>query len=315
MKHLKIIILVLITFGSNAQIIPQSNEPKMLSDKFIRVAIDSSLCIIRQDYILKNNKNNDEYGRNGNDFFGRSYKLGVFSGNKIWTVGDIRTPWIDDRFFDKYLKNDTIKPALSSVAYKPLASYSTAKYEEMIDCKPDETEDSTNVTSYSRQVDFLGSVGIKRFSTEVSGVLVVVSSKESFSTNENATPDFSLYSTTVQFQENAKDVSLKKVLTLLANKDNVLGGVFYATVVITGNIQFVATGMLKSKKDRLGITEWYLETLPIVDKNSSQKLTPLTPRKAKSPENPKENGEKKEKGSSKEEKKKPAKGEAETKDI
>src|ERR1700754_1125043 len=49
-----------------------------VDQRFVRLAVDSSICLVRQEYNLIDAKGN-EYGRNSDLFFGRRFGLAVIT--------------------------------------------------------------------------------------------------------------------------------------------------------------------------------------------------------------------------------------------
>src|SRR6516225_6354876 len=114
MNRTCIIILALLTMSLPLAAQTSSIDASFISgdQKLVRMAIDSSLCILRQEYTLTNRSGN-EYGRNGRSYFGKSYTIGVLAEGKIWTDSRIRRPWDMDGNYDRFRGIDSIKPRLS----------------------------------------------------------------------------------------------------------------------------------------------------------------------------------------------------------
>ena len=88
----------------------------------IRKSLDSALFIIRQDYVLRDtsNRHPTEYGREKNEYFGRTYTFAVLSDYKLWCDAKIQTPWLYDSNYLQLGQIDSIRPVLSKIANRPL---------------------------------------------------------------------------------------------------------------------------------------------------------------------------------------------------
>ena len=129
------------------------------------------LFIIEQDYLLFSPEENQEYGKDGNDYFGRRFALGISDKNgTIWCGKDLNTPWDFDPEYDEYRNDKTIEPKLSNWNYRNVKQFDflgkTRKKNEpsLYNLKNDLTEylytkNPQNVTGIYITTDNLESVG------------------------------------------------------------------------------------------------------------------------------------------------------------
>jgi hypothetical protein len=263
----RIFFLLLISLAAQAQ--NELDLENLFSNdkKFFRMAIDSSICIVRQDYVMKSVSGN-EYGRSGKGYFGRRYALGVVADHKVWTLANMATPWVNDRTFEQYKKNDTIQPHLATVAFRSLVSTDYQKEEN-----PQlEKYDSSGVINY--RVENQASVNSFLNTKDGSGWLVVVSAREDLATNEKSPLNVAVYTPNAIFQNTERETLLKR-LTL---KDNVIGGVYFVATVRAGVVRYHAAGILTNKNK-----EWYIVRLPQLTHRESPPADELTPLKGKQP--------------------------------
>lgn len=89
------------------------------NNSYLLPAIDSSICIIRQEYTLIDS-NDHEFGANGKSYWGIKYSLGVITDSGIYTLGTILWPWAGDKDLEELAKTDTrhLQPYLSMRLYK-----------------------------------------------------------------------------------------------------------------------------------------------------------------------------------------------------
>ena len=235
--------------------------------KLFRMAVDSSICIVRQDYVMKSSRGN-EYGRAGKSYFGRRYTLGVVADHKIWALTSIATPWIGDKAFEQYKKNDTIRPHLASMALRPI--FSTDYQPEEI--SPIETYDSSGIISYRTESPL--SVGGFLNTQEGNGWLVVVSARDDLNVNEKSPLNVTVYTPNLNFQNTESETLLKRI----SLKDNVIGGIYFVATIKSGIIRYHAAGILKNKGN-----EWYVVRLPQTTRPQTPLTDELTPLKGKLP--------------------------------
>jgi hypothetical protein len=214
------------------------------SYEFLLPVFDSSLYIIRQDYTLIDGAGN-EYGRNKDAFFGKKYGLGVVTDSGIYTTTDILVPWEDDKNFNKFKNNDSLKPHLSKIFYKRLNDKTFS---------PMETGQSKKIVDSSliifRAPDSLPYIADAINLKDTTGWIVLAKSRE----DPGMTDSFLLNLSIIRpvFSE---DSTGKMYIRNLAAKDNFIGGIFYTSHISLGKILFSASGILK--KDGNG---WYIKT-------------------------------------------------------
>jgi hypothetical protein len=79
--------------------------------KLIEQAIRQSCFVVRQDYVLQDDAGH-RYGNAGKDYFGRTYGIGVVSGNKLWMSAQVRQAWTGDAQYTPF------KDSLEAVPFK-----------------------------------------------------------------------------------------------------------------------------------------------------------------------------------------------------
>lgn len=275
MKFLKpIITILIISLFSSTSLFAQLDISKglLISDdqRFIRQALDSSLVIVRQDYVLKSTTGLDstEWGRSGNPWFGRGYSLGIIAGDYIWANIRSKTPWANDPNLKKYEKADTLKPSLSNAGFRHFYSQN---YSDAVNTN---TDSLLAVYKPLQQV-----LGLKFGNNhgEQQGWIVLAYSSKPLNINDTSKIELSIFKTTAIFNDSTREALLNKV----PEKDNIIGGIFVTTRITTGNIQVLISGILLKKP-----LNWYIQAIEppkeIVPESENQ-LTPIpadkTPKK------------------------------------
>ena len=258
--------LYIVLFTSPLALFSQSSsgiDASFLSgdQKLVRMAVDSSLCVLRQDYTLSNQKGM-RYGRNGKEYFGRTYSIGVMADNKIWTDDRLMRPWEEDANYDKFKTADSIKPHLSTTYARPLVKSA------YVPVTPDTTlqgVDSKIAVLWSP--DTTSNIGWVRHSPDRGGWLVVMASQEGFNTNDTLPMSYTIYKAQPQFAETGGKGYIKNMPV----KENLIGGVYFISRISLGKITFIAAGILE--KDKSG---WYVQAFPgPADKKKPEEITPL----------------------------------------
>ncbi len=271
------LLLLTMTLTLAAQTTPGSDASFLSGDqKLVRMAIDSSIYIVRQDYTLTNRSGN-EYGRNGKSYFGRTYSLGVKANGRIRTDGRVLRPWETDGNYDKFRMIDTIQPRLSNTAVRQVVQ---AGYVQVnTDSEGANGQDSSHgnrsdngkeitVVGYAA-ADSLPDIELAKGNRDRTGWLAVVSTKETLSANDTVPVSYTIYKAQPQFGANGPKGYIKNMPV----KDNVIGGIYYLSTVRLGRISFYAAGILE--KDKEG---WYIRLFSSGGPSKkAEDLTPLNP--------------------------------------
>jgi len=265
-----ILLLLTMTFTLAAQTTPGSDASFLSGDqKMVRMAIDSSIYIVRQDYTLTNRSGN-EYGRNGKSYFGRTYALGVKADGRIWTDSRVLRPWETDGNYDKFRAIDTIRPRLSNAYARQVVQggyvqVDSAGGDSQGKAGNDHRSD-TSITAYQAPDSSTG-IGLIKDNRDRTGWLAVVATKEALSANDTSAVSYTIYKAQPQFGADGSKGYIKNMPV----KDNVIGGIYYLSTVRLGRISFYAAGILE--KDKEG---WYIRLFSSGEPvKKAEDLTPL----------------------------------------
>jgi hypothetical protein len=248
MTRIFYLILLLAPVATSAQTSPGTDASFVSGDqKLVRMAIDSSLCVLRQDYTLTNQKGM-QYGRNGKEYFGRTYNIGVMADNKVYTSIQLLKPWEGDANYDKFKAADSIKPHLSATYARPLTKPA------YVTVTPDTTGQGTDSTIATlTSPDTTSNIGRVLNSQDRGGWLVVMASPAGFPTKDTLPLNYTIYKAQPQFTETTGKGYIKNMPV----KENLIGGVYFISRISLGRITFIAAGILG--KDKTG---WYVQAFP-----------------------------------------------------
>ena len=245
------LLLLAMSLTLAAQTSPGSDASFLSGDqKMVRMAIDSSIFIVRQEYTLTNRSGN-EYGRNGRSYFGRAYSLGVKANNRIWTNSQILRPWDNDGNYDKFRAIDTIKPRLSGTYVRQVvqSGYVTVTADTAGGNKSSTGQGYDSAIATYRAPDSLPNIELVKNNRDKTGWLAVVATKEPIATNDSLPVSYTIYKAQPQFSTTGNKGYIKNMPV----RESVIGGVYYLSTVRLGRITFYAAGVLEKDKDG-----WYI---------------------------------------------------------
>lgn len=212
--------------------------------KFVKMALDSSICILCQNYVLADSAGN-EYGRNKDSYFGRKYGIGVITDKGILAPVEIITPWESDKNFDKYRKTDTLKPRLSTLLYKRVNEQRFSSFQKPVIQK---LEDSATV---AYQIpDSIQTVPSSFVQADSSGWLIVLTCPDTIPGDSSQ-----ITLTAIKPKMVTEGLAGKLYVKNIPAKNGTLGGFYFSCRIALGRIDFGATGVLK--KDEKG---WFIQT-------------------------------------------------------
>ena len=212
--------------------------------KFVKMALDSSICILCQNYVLADSAGN-EYGRNKDPYFGRKYSIGVITDKGILAPAEIITPWESDKNYDKYRKTDTLKPRLSTLLYKRVNEQHFSSIQKPAIKK---LEDSSTI-AYEIP-DSIQTVPSSFVQADSSGWLIVLSCPDTILGDSSQ-----ITLTAIKPKMVAEGSTGKSYIKNIPQKTGTLGGFYFSCRIALGRIEFGATGIIK--KDERG---WFVQT-------------------------------------------------------
>lgn len=252
-------------FGGLAQKDPakdgQKDSPKGLlsilsaDQRFVRLAVDSSICLIRQEYTLIDARGN-EYGRNSDPFFGRQYGLGVISDSGIWVGAELSSPWTADRNFEKFRSSDSLTPHLGKTF---LRRPGQGGFTQLTNhpATPATNHPATPAVRGSLfcmgRPEGLASIPCSFDVKDTAGWLVLLTTGGGTDIGDTTHFVYNTFQPKLSFA----DPSGKGYLKNMPEENNLVGGIYYTCAISLGKISFAAAGILQ--KDEKG---WYIHPFP-----------------------------------------------------
>ena len=245
----KIIVVVLLCLFSQYGITQIPDILKSSNQQLIENAVSSGLFVIRQDYRLQKNTGDSAsfYGRNGNDYFGRTYSLGVKVENGICTYEKMLNPWSVDDNYRKYIDDESYKPIIFRTEYRPAV---TPEYKMLlIDWTEAEVQESLLFVPDSLGDGFM----LDYESGKKDGWIVLVTSDGDWTEDDEAPFVFDIYRTSIEIKEDQSSCIIKPPSTTR----QILGGIYVCPVVSSvGKLSFLLTGIVEYNDSNWRITKF-----------------------------------------------------------
>ena len=253
------LLILLPATGLRAQNPPKEKDPSkdllsiLSSDqRFVRLAVDSSICLVRQEYTLIDGKGN-EYGRNSDAFFGRKFALGVISDSGIWVGAEIGAPWAGDRNFEKYRKGDSLMPHLArTFVRRPAQGGFTELTTHPVAGAGGGAAGGTGDLFRMTRPEGLPPIACSYDSKDAGGWLVLLSSKDGMEIGDTTKFGYNTFQPKLSFTDSTGKGYVKN----MPQEKDLVGGIYYTCSIALGRISFAAAGILQ--KDGKG---WYIQPI------------------------------------------------------
>ena len=262
MKRITFFILTIaMTFTAMAQLDIASEGQKM-----VRTALTDALVLIRQNYVLVNDKQ-EEYGRAGHEYFGRAYGVGLFTDCGLAMPTSAAEPWRTDKAYDKFRSSNEYIPkiSLTELRHAGQSKYTTASL------------DATSFV-YTRDSMMLYTSSINKDASihselpeegEVNGWLVLLTSSGNLETDETAPVTIDAYKYAITFDKKSILYPIEQTSSMRVK--NILGGAFFVPTYSTGQITFKYAGILVMKDEN-----WCLKKIDKIFLNCNPSTNPET---------------------------------------
>lgn len=278
MKWITLILLLGLCTAANGQVSTGSELLSLFSsgDKLVKRALDSSVCLVRQEYNLLSTKSGAQYGRQRKPYFGYAYSIGVITTKGIKTTPGIVVPWASEPLLKQY--KDTLRPQLSATK---LRKPGDKIFYEVKGITPDTTASNSSAATYSVADNLKAWRGIKiaLSAKDSTGWIVILSVKKGAMLNDTV----AITTSAIKAEVGRKDNPGMGMLYIknIPPKENVIGGVYYTCTVTNGKIEFNAAGLLLQQKSG---APWYVSFLTDQRKKPLPVSAPSMPGKAAQPE-------------------------------
>jgi hypothetical protein len=211
-------------------------------DKLLVSALDSSIVVIRQDYILRDTSGN-EFGYRGKPYYGRVFRMGYVINNRVLTDSSLISPWMNDaNYLSKAVKVDTLKPYLSETLIKFKGDSKWRKIDQ------DFTTGNFGMISLYDSCFEYPSLIFDTRNEDINGWLIMGYFKEDPIINDTISISYQIVKMKPKFSDGKASVTLP----ILKNKYSI-GGFYFVPNVISQRISLVATGYVLPVRDQFDI--------------------------------------------------------------
>ncbi len=203
-------------------------------------ALNPTIYLLSQDYVLYNH-DEEKLGRAGQEFFGKSYGIGLLCEGSLWFPTNLRRPWKNDKNFQDY--KDSHRPECSEIHITPV-SQNTLRTFILRDI------DTSGILTCFKP----GSKGIYKYNEEPPG-----------------TGSLLIYHSNLRNNIQVKDIAFNvinmediqwtdgicKIETPYLGPRNILGGALFHRKIDIGNIEWKAVAVMVNNNNN-----WQLVRLP-----------------------------------------------------
>ena len=245
------------------------SQADSLFSSLIAQAIDSSVVVLKSDYLLRDTSGED-YVRTDN-YYTRTYGLGVIGEGRLHTPSVIVFPWRSDNTLKRLDLSNGKKPVLSQVVARP---YTQA---QELDIELFDIDTSESIINTEEVTKTKPSLTVSKATGMVNALIVLYSDK--MGTNTAAKRTKTIYERVISIQSNStEELSLDN----MPIPNNFLGGLMLNRTIKTGAMTFEIIGLVYANPVKKGNTLFYtlLQTgsvLKRVDKSMPKAVLPTTP--------------------------------------
>ncbi len=238
-KLILIMAIVLQAWMANAQIdlnILTGNQ------EIVKNSLDSIVYIIRQDYVLQSLNNPlAQYGREGNEHFGRVYFLAMLADAKLWCNADILKPWDKDEAFAAFSTIDTLMPVIKNTWFRLASGGSFQKLDHPVGSnpqKPDPVYTDNQIMFFDFDAHGSG-LPLSFMNNTPGGWLVLGAIPDGFHQADSIPIPLTIY------KENPEFVSgeIKARIRTPLNESKIIGGFYLHPAYGKGTVQWMLAGM------------------------------------------------------------------------
>jgi hypothetical protein len=238
-KLILITAIVFQVFIANAQI-----ELNILSgnQEIVKNSLDSIVYIISQDYVLQSLKNPlAQYGREGNERFGRVYFLAMLSGAKLWSNTNILKPWEKDEAFATYSTIDTLTPVVKNTWYRLASGGSFQKLDNPVgsNLKMPDTVYTNNQIMFFDFDDHGSGLPLRFMNNTPGGWLVLGTIPDGFNLADSIPVPLTIYKESPEFVSG----EIKARIRTPQNENKIAGGFYLLPAYGKGTVQWMLSGI------------------------------------------------------------------------
>ena len=237
--------------------------------KMVRNALSEAVVLVRQNYVLVNDKQ-EEFGRFNKDYFGRAYGVGLITDCGLAVPATTAEPWREDEAFAKYRDSKEYAPRVSAseIRYAGKNRYETLT---MDTTKMRFTTDS--LTVYLPMTKNPALRAEIHENGDVTGWVVILSSTGNLESDETSEIAIDAYKYTLSFDKQSKSYPLEQTPTMKVK--NILGGAFFVPSYSMGQITFKYAGVLTKQGNDWQIVKTdksFLDCKPVILPDTLEKI-------------------------------------------
>ena len=223
------------------------------SKSYMMEAVKNGFTLVEQDYVLKG-KNGDLYGKDGKDYYGRNFYIGILLNNNLY-VNNNTEPWKDE---GPVKIMDSLKPEISKISYRIIKD-SVSKFNEIKNISKVNNKESIHIYSIDKQNSFK-SIAFEDENEDI--FLIYLFDKGSGD-----------HDISIEFRrENIRDIynTKEKQLDLYKLNKKILGGAFFAPVISLGKIEYKVVALLGKDGEN-----WKMVPINTKQSSNNKNLTPI----------------------------------------
>jgi hypothetical protein len=228
------------------------NTPAEFQNLQLINSTDSTIFILKQEYVLWDTIQNKTYPKPGKTYFGKAYYAAILVDSLLWTDSKLFTPELGDTSFLFYKERYGFKPQLTHLLYRTLHSsvYDTLRYSLFhVDEKIDSVLNKHAILLIQPEGFKTNALQIEYNTSDTSGLALILFAENKIEHNDTAEIQMQVYQAFPDFDNNAR-------LTIQPEMRHIIGG-FYLTVFQdeTG-VQLSASGYIRR------FMGWYVKPFP-----------------------------------------------------
>jgi len=245
-------IIVLLTMNSfqkaNAQNIDISKGFNSLDQAFVYEAIQESVLILRQDYVIVDD-NGKRFGRDNKDYYGTVYFIGIAADNRIWCSNIINSPWLIDATADY---SEEFKPEVSKlyILNKKTKQFDFIKRSVI---EGSEKEILQKMNLYYFKYDTKGIEVLYNYMAKDGWVVLAYTDVNAKDADIQNNMKWAIFKRTLSYKAGENSAIIENFPAI----SNVIGGAFVVPFFHNGNVTFKLSGLIDKK-----VMNWYVTSLP-----------------------------------------------------
>lgn len=227
-------------------------------------SIDSSLFVLKTDYLLEGNSG-QEYGFKGGNIFGSNFFVGLNIDGNILLPGLSQKPWVLDSNYKEFATIDTLKPKISKINLFDISAKEVHRQDSMMEIK----QYGQNLCYFQMPIEY---PSLKVREEQSDSWIVLISFNEEKFKKDTIDIVYNIYKEDFDFMKG----HITYLDSALLNDITLIGGAVYGVKYVNGSANFYPTAVLYFNFEE---KKWLIEKLykgetsikPINKKNQENK--------------------------------------------